>query len=79
VAVIVFDMEAAFVEVKVPLVGETDEDWVAVAEGALLLELPAADKAVVASAEICRLVGAVLPLPVGVFVGFAATPEMDDG
>lgn len=78
VAAITFDVEEALVELNVPPAGEADEDPVAVAEGALLLELPAADEAVVASAEIERLVEAVLLLPDGVFVGFAATSDTDD-
>jgi len=72
------DEEEAFVEVDIPPDGKADEDWVAVAEGAFLLELPAAERAVVASAEVCRLFDAVLLLPVGALVGFAETSKMDD-
>lgn len=78
-AVIMFDMEEALVEIDVPPAGKADNDGVAVAESALLLELLTADEAVVASAEIGLLADAVLLLPVGVFVGFAATSETDNG
>ena len=77
VATIVFDIEENLVELDVAPTGTADEDGVTVAEGALLLELPAVEEAVEASAEIDLLVEAVLP--VGVFVGFAPTFELDDG